>query len=405
MAPLHCALLVALAFDTLAVVDSEGVCAAASQECQGKRAQGADESALVQKTINVHSAAVSSQIETEHEEKADAGSESDSEASITPPRLPCGQPLMGKKMLTNDTAAIRKVEADIKVLLEDAKKAEKVLHAQSTCARKKVMTGFQGLNGPVVNKLHDMQMGNWLAWHDMQLLMGNAIMKGIDDLLAGYEKGEKWDTVQSAAVNDATLQYPALEGNLLITARRLWSIVIQGVGYEWGRVAVLNQKEHADLTCAKAWDPLIETRVASFNLWNTTSVLMDALSYIMPLSPNGTEDNSWYTLSPQEQHRMLEVGSSTRMDPDLPLAARIQAIASLLETLSGYVEVGQMAAATKVEICIRPPTDFDPPGAYEMEDKCTDEVLALQWGNSGASSLRFGLGLAMGAIAAFAAWI
>merc|ERR1719502_788324 len=100
----------------------------------------------------------------------------------------------------------------------------------------------------------------------------------------------------------------------------------------------------------------------------------------------------------------MEVASSQRMNPENPLGARMQALASMMETLSGYLEVGQMAAAVTVEVCIRPPTDFDPPGAYEMDDSCSKEVVELQWGKSGASSLRFGLGLAMSAIAVLAAW-
>jgi hypothetical protein len=239
----------------------------------------------------------------------------------------------------------------------------------------------------------------------MEKLMGNAVVKGVEDLIAGYEKGEKWDTVQSAAITDATLQYPQLENAMMVTSRRMWNIIIQGVGYEWGRVTVLNEKEHADLLCSKAWDPLIETRVAIFNLWNATSVLLDGLQYIMPLSAEGKEDDSWNQLTAEEQHRLMEVGSSSRMDPDVPLGARIQAILSFMETLSGYLEVGQMSAAVRIELCLRPPTDFDPPGAYEMEDKCTDEVLELMWGKSGASSIRASLGLAIGAaFLMLAAW-
>eukprot|EP00747_Dinoflagellata_sp_TGD_P119475 gnl/TRDRNA2_/TRDRNA2_173017_c0_seq1.p1 gnl/TRDRNA2_/TRDRNA2_173017_c0~~gnl/TRDRNA2_/TRDRNA2_173017_c0_seq1.p1 ORF type:complete len:406 (-),score=78.75 gnl/TRDRNA2_/TRDRNA2_173017_c0_seq1:30-1247(-) len=404
MAQLHTVLLITICcIASGAEVASDDTCAAGRQDCQ-KPSLGPDESALVQKTIAIHSSAAGSKA-TEEDLKLDTSAKSDSEAQITPPRLPVGQMLMGKKELMVNKTDVPHVEADIKTLLEDVRKAQKVFSAQSTCARKKVMTGFQALNGPVVNKLHDMQIQHWLSWHDLEKLMGNAIMKGVDDILAAYERGEKWDKVQSAAITDATLQYPQLESNLMIESRRLWNVIIQGVGYEWGRVSVLNEKEHPDLLCSKVWDPLIETRVATFNLWNTTSVLLSALQHVMPLSAEGKEDNSWETLSPREQHRLMEIASSQRMDPDLPLAARIQAIAGMMETLSGYLEVGQMSAAVKVEICVRPPTDFDPAGAYEMEDVCTDEVVEMQWGKqSGASSLRFGLGLVMAAMAMLASW-
>lgn len=390
MQQLHSIVLIAIC--CFSVVASDDVCVAGLQDCP-KPGPGPDESALVQKTINVHSAAVGSQIEITE----DSLTESDSNAKITPPRLPCGQPLMGRKKIGVNETDVPKVLADIKVLLAEMRKTQEVFSAQSRCARKKVMMGFQALNGPVVNKLHDMQISNWDCWGDMEKLMGNSIRQGIEDLVAGYEAGEKWDTVQSKAVTDATLQYPMLESEMLITTRRLWNILVQGVGYEWGRITVLNEKEHPDLLCSKAWDPLIETRVASFNLWNTTSVLLDAIQLIMPLSEEGEEDNTWYTLDAKEQHRLMEIGSSQRMDPSLPLGPRIQAMASMMETLSGYLEVGQMAATVRVEVCVRPPTDFDPPGAYDMEDACTDEVMALQWGKSGASSRQFGLGLAIAA--------